>query len=302
MKYFLAMFFALSSLSAGCGTYFDTGAFNPRNFLVWSNPDDSEVLNLPLYETYLEGLFSSLEQNDYDAIYLAFSQIADIDYLADPSSWSSGKVNASDVYIKNLLMQIYQNCPQGTMELFFNTFISYAHKHNVKVYLSFGGEAASGVKICPNPQDAADQQARKLASYLIDFNFDGADFDLEDGAISQNNTQEEIDTFFSTLKMELQAESKTSSLTVMGDIRWATIAGNLKEHFHFVQLMLYGSGGVGGKYYINAVNDTWGITKWIDVVGKENASMICVGFQDDTYYENPSASASGIYIVDPNSR
>lgn len=302
MKNLMVMLIATVSLFSGSRTYFDTGVFNPWNFLIWSNPDNSEVLNMPLLNSYLESLFSSFETNGYDGIYLSFSQIADIDYLDDPASWSSSLVSPADVFIRNMLLQIYQNCPEGSIEQFLGAFIGTAHRHGVKVFLSFGGEAADGLKICPNKGDTPSTQAQKLSSYLKTYQFDGADFDLESNAIQQSNTTEEINEFFSTLKGLLNANHQLSFLTVMGDISWATIAGSPSKNFDGINLMLYGSGGPGGQYYIDAVNVTWGISEWMDIIGKDYAGMLSIGYQDDTYYEIPSASAGKIYTVDPNNR
>lgn len=302
MKRFIALMLMTGSLFANSNVYFDTGAFNPWNFLVWSNPDNSEVLNTNALDSYLDSLFSSFASNQYDGIYFAFTQISDIDYLDAPEMWKTAPISPSDVYIRNLLMQIYENCPAGSMETFLNTFISKAHQYGVKVYLSFGGEAADGMKICPNQQNTPAEQATTLANYLTSYHFDGVDFDLESNAIQQSNTSDEINEFFGTLKTLATQNSFTSILTVMGDLSWSTVAGSPVDHFDTIQLMLYGSGGPGGKYYIDAENVTWGISEWINILGKENAGMISIGFQDDTYYEDPSASAGKIYTVDPTNR
>lgn len=51
--------------------------------------------------------------------------------------------------------------------------------------------------------------------------------------------------------------------------------------FDGVNLMAYSN----TEYYLDAVNDTWGMTSWIDIVGKENAHKICLGFFDLVPYE-----------------
>lgn len=295
-------------------TYFDTGIFNIWNFLTWSNPDESEVIDWDKLCPYLDSLFSSFQQNHYTKIYLAFSQIADI------SLFESGDYSLApqtDTFLNAILYQLQKNCPEGSVDAFLENFIAKAHQYDVDVILSFGGENATGAKICPDTSDTPEGQAIILADFLEKYKFRGVDFDLESDALVQENTSDEIQTFFSTLKTKLEENAQISTIALMGSTSWATDtfkmlffdeAGNstFTNYFDAVNLMLYGSGGVSGKYYIDASDATtaidWGIEEWITILTQENAYRICIGFQDNTYYEDPSASAGETYTVDPDSR
>lgn len=293
-------------------TYFDTGIFPIWDYLEWSNPDNSEVVNWSKLGSYLSSLFGNFKANHFNKIYLAFSQIADIGYLNHPDQWSSTTIPTNDAFITNFMYQVYHNCPKHSLEQFLTTFTDQAHANDVKVILSFGGENATGAKICPDSSQTPEGQATELATFLKTYGFDGADFDLESDALTTQNSTDEITEFFSSLKTSLSSQGQTSTITLMGAHSWGTSTFNMlfnpsfSTYFDSVNLMLYGSGGAGGQYYIDATDASdkidWGIDGWINLVGTGNSSAICIGFQDNTYYENPQASAGETYNVDSSSR
>lgn len=235
-------------------------------------------------DTLLDGIFSALQNDGVNNVYLAFAQLCDIDALA------AQKVGVATDTIASIFTDNY---PVGTTgQNFLQYFINAAHGKGITVSLSFGGALAADTEM--KLGGAPDQQASTLASFVTNYGFDSLDFDLEGTGASSLftvNTQEDVVTFFETL-----AKSCSSTLTVAGAIQDGP-EGTLKPLFDSfdtmftgVNLMLYSN----TQYYIDANNVTWGLEQWTSYVP---ASKTHVGFYDKIEYQDPAASAGQKYDI-----
>jgi len=200
--------------------------------------------------------------------------------------------------------------PDGKYVDMLKLFVDTAHQAGICVDIAFGGEDASGLKIC-GVGETATGQAQKLAQFMDNYGFDSVDFDLEDtGAVTfaKENTNAEQREFFEELQKALAPKGRSVILTIEGATSWAKVldalfydnAGNpiFKDLFNGLNLMLYSQ----TEYYIDANNVTWGIDQWMDIIGKESAAMIHIGFEDHVPYENPGASAGEHYHITTTNR
>lgn len=265
------------------------------------------TLNVDAYQKYLNSVFGRLKEAGMNQINLSFTQIASIDVLL---SGDYSKGSPTDQFVKVLNNERFLG-PDGKYVDMLKLFVDTAHQAGIRVDIAFGGEDASGLKIC-GPGETASGQAQKLAQFMDNYGFDSVDFDLEDTgakAFAQENTDAEQREFFQELQKALSAKSRIVILTIEGATSWATNtlkalfyddAGNpiFKDLFNGLNLMLYSQ----TQYYINADNDTWGIEQWLEIIGKENASMIHIGFEDNVPYENPNASAGEHYHITTKNR
>lgn len=233
----------------------------------------------------LRPLFAELSANNIRQIDLAFTQIQDIEALLNGKSGS-----ATDT----LTPILKENYPVGlTGQNFLQYLIRFAHKHHVKVKLSFGGVIAADAdwKIQGDPVT----QAQNLAMFLSSYELDGADFDIESNALMQVNKPTDVVTFFTTLR-NLSPESDLT-LTVMGDVNYwvknslKLLFLDLDQMFNGVNLMLYSN----THYYVDADNPAWGIKQWLAHVPHSN--YLHIGFYDSIAYENPLSSAGEKYNV-----
>ena len=282
--------------------YLDMGELSgavTSNMMVWW-PEPVHIDENKLSQ-YLDQLFSQLSKAGIKEIEMAFAQIGDLDALVNDGQ---GEVSKNDI-IATILSTKY---PVGdTKANLIQYFITKAHSSDLKVDLSFGGANAANedLQICLEGE-TADGQANKLVTFLTSYDFDSIDFDLEgsgSSALLKYNTAEQIDLFFTTLQTEMSKVSKSVTLTVEGSIQdgpkgtLSVLFENDKfnTYFNGLNLMLYSD----TKYYIDADNVTWGIDQWLDIIGKENAYKIHIGFDDGIAYEDPSASAGKIYSITP---
>jgi len=269
--------------------YFDFSGFENaiNSCMIWS---PKEKVDLDKLDKYLEALFAQMIAAGLGEINLSFAQVGDLDALLN------GKGNGS---VNDVLLRLMTKYPDA-----FKRFIQKAHEAGLKVNIAFGGANAAGddYKMGGDPKE----QAKKVAEFMDKWGIDGVDFDLESGDILTKNSPEYLKAFFTELHKILSAQGKEVTWTVMGGIQdWPK--GILKSLFYDdegnrifsdmfdgVNLMLYSS----TQYYLDADNQTWGIEQWIDVVGKENAGKIRIGFEDGIDYSNPSSSAGGHYNID----
>jgi len=285
-----------------------SGSFGGDKFITYPEEHDwKATLDVDAYQNYLNSIFSRMKDAGMNQINLSFAQIASINALLS-GDYSKGAPN--DQFLVLLKNEKFLG-PDGKVVDMLKLFVDTAHAAGVRVDIAFGGEDASGLKICASGETASGQ-AQKLAQFMDNYGFDSVDFDLEDtGAITfaKENTVAEQREFFQELQKELLKKNRTVILTLEGATSWGT--GTLKalffddsenpifdQLFNGLNLMLYSQ----TQYYIDANNDTWEIQQWLKIIGDKNISMIHVGFEDNVPYESPSASAGGQYNITTTNR
>jgi len=281
--------------------YLDLGVMSGQlwGLYQWS---PSKVFNLDGYRAYLGAIFAQLKAAGVSQLDLSFAQIASIDCLLNNGQ---GTASSDDVVVA--LMQQFGELPNEPGYLgAFQELINLAHENGMKVDLAFGGENGTAMTICGEGETPAGQ-ATKLVQFMENYGIDAVDFDLESTVFSTVNPPEIAQGFFSSLHDQLSAQGKKSTLTIEGGIGdWAE--GYLKELFfdangnpiftqlfHNLNLMLYSA----SQYYLAAdpkidPNDGWTVGGWLDIIGKENAGMVNIGFEDAIAYQDPKANASAV--------
>lgn len=291
------------------GSFIWSGSYDGMKFITYPASNGwKATLNVKAFDAYLASLFQQMKEGGMNQIDLCFSQLNAIDALVT-GNYSSA--TPSDVLIQTLKSLQGIVGPDGKSVNFLKLYIDGAHAAGIKVRLTFGGANANATTMKIAGQgETAEGQAEKLAEFMNEYGIDSVGFDIETAAFSEVNTPTQQRAFFEKLHSLLAPEGKTTQLTVEGSVAdWpnrylkalfygadgSKIFGQLFDHLN---LMLYSS----SKYYIDANNPTWGIEEWLNIIGKENASKISIGFEDAIPYENPNASAGEKYKVDPNSR
>lgn len=302
-------------------SYFDMGGLSSCiwSFITWSNEQNGEVFEADKFNVYLQSLFTQMKNAGMTQIDLAFTQLSDLDALL---SGDYSKLSGNDVIGQLLQQMVSSNIkfPKGTDLLKIMT--SAANQSGMKIALSFGGENAnsSDFTICKTGE-TPQGQAQKLANFMNTYGIASVDFDVEGSNATALAKQPGAQTFFKSLKQALQGQ-KTVTLTIQGSLSqtvWgsgakkndpSTFNGPLKPLFYNennqpifstlfdgVNLMMYDS---GAHYYLDAkiypddtVTPDWCIEDWLDIVGKQNAGMIHIGFQDATQYQLAQSSDSG---------
>lgn len=313
----LALLVAAASLAYGGlaeQVYYD---YTKIDGFIWSGSFDGEkfieypadhgwkaTLNVDAYQKYLNSVFSRMKEAGMNQVNLSFAQIASIDPLL-----SGDYCDSKDPFVVVLNNEKFLG-PKGTYVDMLQFYVDTAHQAGIRVDIAFGGQDASGLKIC-QAGETASGQAEKLAQFMDKYGFDSVDFDLEDtGAETfvKENTAAEQREFFQTLQKTLASKGRSVILTIEGATSWATVLGALFKDdagnpifnnlFNGLNLMLYSQ----TQYYIDANNATWGIEQWMDIIGKESASKIHIGFEDNVPYENPTASAGEPYHITTSNR
>lgn len=254
-------------------------------------------------EAYLNSLFSQMKEAGVNQIDIAFAQFSSIDDLLEMAK--GGNVEGSN----DLLVQIMRDHKvlneDGSITNALSKFIEMAHQNGMKIDLSIGGENTAAAKICKEGETPAGQAA-KLAELMNLLGIDKVDFDLENTAIIEQNTTQELREYFSKVHDLLKADGKESILTTMGSI--ADWVGNdshpgqgffhdifyddngnsiFNEMFDGLNLMLYGQ----ETSYLDVSGDRgWGIDDWLDIIGKDNASKIHIGFEDAVNYADSTSN------------
>ena len=297
----------------GQGCYFDLGTangpfYNIMNWYPYTGFFPEQI------QTYTDNLFGELKDAGVDTFYFAFAQLGDLDTLVSGTKGTLAQdVFSQNVNDPNFVVGTGPNQGQTLLQC----FVKAAHDRGIKVCVSFGGLFATGDinKILNTSSDTPTGQAQKLADYVNSNGIDQLDFDFEAGAqLFETNTKENTLTFFETLHTALKQNGKIMSLTSLGDVNsnprgafkpfYFDDQGNsvINKYFDRVNLMLYSD----TNYYldVNNPNATWNLNDWIDVVGKDNSSMISIGFDDGVKYEDPTAKGPGgkSYNLDSQSR
>lgn len=270
---------------------FDAILGNIWTFIHWQqdpNPpyDGKEVFDTKGFEQYLQSMFSQLAAAGDGSIDFAFAQINQIDDLA------SGDLNAIWPGV------MPANVDTGGQNLL-QMFVTVAHQSGLAVNMSFGGQNSNDYNIC-GPGETPAGQAAKLANFMNSYGIDGIDFDIENGGFSNAN---QAQGFFTSLYNQITPEGKTSTLTVEGNLNAVQPGGSLynlfynedgqsifNQMFTGLNLMLYNA---STQYYIDANNPSWGIEEWLDIIGKENAGKLHIGFDDAIPYASSGAHAGG---------
>lgn len=270
--------------------YLDIGSLSAQlwQFMVYY---PNQFLDMTKYDQYLNSLFSQFVAAGVNQVNLSFAQIGSIDSLIN-----NGQGAPSD----DVIAQMMVSFPGALEEL-----ITRAHAVGIKVDLAFGGENGASMKIA-GAGETAQGQAQKVVQIVQNLNLDALDFDFESTAFTNANSPTDARAFFTTLKQGLQGQNKPIVLTIEGSIQdWPLnflkelfydTSGNLifNSLFDGLNLMLYSQ----TQYYIDANNVTWGIEQWLDLLGRSNASMIHIGFEDGVNYADPNASAGIKYQID----
>lgn len=274
----------------GTACYLDLGVLSSQlwGFMEWWPVTQ---LNMTMYDQYLNSLFSQLKAAGINQINLSFTQFASIDALINQGQGGSQY---------DVIVQMMVSFPGALEEL-----IREAHAFGLRVDLSFGGENGTDMQICKSGQTPGGQ-AQKLVQFMQTYAIDAVDFDIENTLFTSANSASIAQGFFKSLKQMLQMQNKTSTLTIEGSIQdWPL--NYLKflfydsnnqlvfpQLFDSLNLMLYSQ----TQYYLDANDPSWGIEQWIDLLGRQNAGMIAIGFEDAVNYASPSASAGGKYVLD----
>lgn len=286
-----------------------SGSYKGQAFITYPKEHQwKATLNEDAFKAYLTSVFQRMKDAGMNQVDLSFAQISSINALLS-GDYPPDSHDPLIQVLKNEQFLGSDGQPVDMMKL----FIDQAHDSGIQVDLSFGGQNASSLKICGDGE-TAQGQARKLAQFMENYHIDAVDFDLEETGATQfaeTNSPEEQRTFFQELHQNLAPHNKKMSLTLEGSHRWVetlkaafyddqhhSIFGQL---FDGLNLMLYSQ----SQYYIDAKDSDqvdWGIEGWLDIIGKENASKIHIGFEDKVPYEQPTASAGKKYHVDTTNR
>lgn len=311
--------------------YFDMGVLGSSiwSFIHWKQVDAAtgySEFDVQAFSAYLKKLFREMKQAGMNQINLSFIQLINLDaYL----SRDFQNVSLSDVVAQQLSQFATSNVHFPKETNFLQIMTSTAHQFGMKVAVSCGGEQASAADFSLLGKPKA--QAKKMAQFMFQYEIDAIDFDIEGSTANAFAHEEGVAVFFKTLHGLLKQENKTISLTTQGSLVqtvWGTaprgsnpsayngplkslfydenhqlIAGELFDDFN---LMLYDSGTF---YYLDAkshsgnrIEPDWCVEDWLDIIGKNHAGKLHIGFQDATAYQNSASSASGYqYKIKPKS-
>jgi chitinase len=125
-----------------------------------------------------------------------------------------------------------------------DVLIAKAHAKNVKILVSIGGGAASGNKKLQalyfdllSDSKRADFCAR-LASYVVDHNFDGLDVDIEGPSINKD-----YGALIRDLSAVLKPKGKLLTSALSQGYGGKNVPDSVFEHFDFVNVMAYDGAG-----------------------------------------------------------
>lgn len=311
----------------GQSCYVDMGKFYGTD--VWNCIDWSQTpgrINAQeLQQGFFGKFFDQLKNEHVTKIDLSFAQMADIQNLCNDSYGSSsfhlhhqppyrssdsfGPVfhaqDSSGAFTKPPygVFDFTQSPPQQIAPNFLSYMVQYAHQQNppIKVDLSIGGADAGGAdwKLPYDPITSA----KSLSDFMNNMGLDSVDFDIENHDIFQQNTSDDLSTFFKQLHSNLSLQGKESTVTLMGgalsDGAYDPVTKGFSGKFDSINLMLYSN----SQYYLNAKENTqWlGVEAWLDETHID-PSKLHIGFYDAIHYETPGASADGAkYKIKPGS-
>lgn len=290
--------------------YFDFAMSFGTN--IWPYIDWSATpatIDLDKMDSYLESLFSQMKGAGQTTVYLSFAQLDNIDVYASGNFLAPETDTISDV-IAQLLSQFqkYTIVTPG-YDNFLYYVVQSAHRNGMELAVAFGGlnARATTFKVLNQAGETYNGQAEKLSIIAANYAIDRFDFDIEDStALSSQPLDGEGDSiivFFETLHSKLNAAKRTMTLTSMLSLAdWPN--GALKPLFYNsagqpifstifdgLNMMAYSD----TQYWIDPSNISWGIEQWLDIIGKENAGLMHIGFDDGVLYALPGANA-GSYV------
>ncbi len=289
--------------SVGDSSYMDFGmsfGSNIWGFITYPPPNYTGVLNEEKMGVYLGSLFSQMKASGQNTIDLAFAQLDNID------AYNSGNFQGTDTSY-DVVMGLLSSLQKNQVDVpgypdFLSYFVSQAHSSGMKVDLSFGGGVATdgSFKILQKAGETYQGQAMKLADFMKKYDIDGVDFDIEDPtALSSqkpDSTGQDVFSFFSALHSALEGTGQTMSLTTMLGQSWRSTFSEFLSHFttYFdgLNLMAYSD----SQFWLDPdtpagdPNQGWTIEDWIDAIGKQNAGMIHLGFDDGVPYSQQGAN------------
>jgi hypothetical protein len=298
-------------------SYIDFGmsfGSNIWGFIDYPPPNYTGVLNETKMNAYLQSLFQQMEKAGQNTVDLAFAQLDNIDAY-DSGNFDASGVDTSYDVIASLLSSLQKNnvSVPGYSD-FLSYFVAQAHANGMKVNISFGGGVAtdSTFKILEQSGETYQGEAEKLADFIKKYGIDGVDFDIEDpSALSSqgpDSSGQNVFSFFATLHSILEPEGKATTLTTMLGVSWRStfsqMLSNFTSYFDGLNLMAYSD----SQYWLDPNTPSgdpdqgWTIEEWIDAIGRQNAGMIHIGFDDGVPYANPSANGGQYkYNIQPGS-
>ena len=283
--------------------YYDFGAGFGR--YIWpfiQYPSKDGVLSVADMNDYLASLFTQMKGVGQNTIILSFAQVDNINI------YSSGNFNLPGIDVSSDAIALVLNSLEKhsvTVPGYVN-FLTYlvaaAHSNQMKIVISFGGQAATDAswKILQTGE-TYQSQAQKLANFLIAYQFDGVDFDIED--LHFFDTQKTVDSngniafdFFQLLHKALASQKIKMTLTSMLASEWRTafaiFLGDFTNYFDGLNLMAYSN----TAYWLDPITPSgmpdqgWTIQEWIEAIGVENASLVNIGFDDGISYADAAAN------------
>lgn len=282
-------------------TYYDVGTFgaNLWDFIGDYSKYPNGAFNTEMFNEYLDSACKQMKDAGINKIDLAFTSISDIDAYASGDFTTISPDDAIGLQLQQM-QKDGVHFPEG--EDLLSLLTQRAKQDGMSMGLSMGGENGTSMKIEGDPTD----QAEKLVAVMKKYSIDTIDFDLEGAGLTAfaDNGVDALRTFCGALFNSLTQENKHMTLTLAGATSNAEQLkalffddeGNktFTEYFDGLNLMLYDN---GTRYYIDAKQEEgtpkedWYIEDWLNsYVGKENAGMLHIGFQDLTDYNKPSAS------------
>jgi DNA repair ATPase RecN len=306
----------------GQDMYFDFGIFqnDVKKFIDYSTIPPR--FKMEEFKLYLDDLFKRLSEAGINKLFLSFSQLVNIEYLAGKSSAPPSQ-DATD---RDTILQIFniaKECGLPADEIF-KQFVNRAHENNFQINLSIGGERATveNFSIGNNPKAAAEA----MFEFMKRYNIDSIDIDIEGAPVEAvNRNPQGFQAYFMELHRLLKEEGagRKVFLTPLADwthakhdpnIKYPNTSASIlealffdrngqsifKDMFDGLNLMTYSA----TQYYLDADHDTWGIEQWIDLIGgPEYAYMISIGFEDNIPYHKPGGNANpdNGYLIKPGS-
>lgn len=248
-----------------------------------------QVSSVDEFKEKLHAWFMQLQAQNVDTIILAFGQI---DNILELSQKQAPHNSASD-----LVCDLLHNNSDD-----FNALIEQAHTDYMKVIVSFGGILAQNADWTLEPAGSLPNPAQTLAQVVSDLNLDGIDFDAELTTFNTTDPEGRTQTMLDDLHPLLAKSNKPVSIASQGAIAtWPK--GDIKDFFYRgddcvfnarfdgLNLMLYSDTAP----YIDPDDRStgWALVDWLDLIGKENASKVRIGFDDSVNYRiGPYANCS----------
>ena len=282
--------------------YVDMGKFYGTNVLTqcmdWQTSPAS-ISEEKLQSGFFGAYFAHLKQEGVNKLDLAFAQLSSITSLLNGTGQQASQSDKLATMF-NPSYPVKDSSGKDLAPNFLSYMVSVAHENGIKVDISFGGAAGKDGDF-KLPKSGSDS-AHDLSTFMKNSGIDSVDFDIENSSLFEQNSKEDLSSFFSTLHSDLKSAGKESTLTVEGgvlqDSNYEPLLENFNQNFDSVNLMLYSN----TQYTLNPDNNRiWpGVKSWIEKVG--DPSKIHIGFYDSIPYESPSANQDGgSFSIKPNS-